>query len=70
MKTNFYQLDYTKQNGQNTQIVVKARNENEAIPNAKNVCYTGKDFRNPEQVPEQATFADTTSGHHSNRANR
>jgi hypothetical protein len=40
-----YTVTYTKKNGQIGTIEVTARNEKEAIANAKNQHYTGKDFR-------------------------
>ena len=45
MKANTYTVKYVKANGQHGEITVKARNENEAIGNAKNQRYTGKDFK-------------------------
>lgn len=47
MKATTYQVTYTKAIGTTGTILVKARNEHEAICNAKNCCYTGRDFRNP-----------------------
>jgi len=69
MKANHYQASYTKANNEQSTIIVKARDEKEAITSAKNVCYTGSNFHSPIQVEEQPTFADQTSGHHSNRSN-
>ena len=40
----FYQISYLKANGENGFINVKARNENEAISNAKDNCFTGSNF--------------------------
>jgi hypothetical protein len=43
--TQKFTISYTKANGQQSSFTVKARNENEAIGNAKNICYTGTDFK-------------------------
>ena len=60
MKANYHQqtatyycVNYTKTNGQKSTIEVKARNEKEAIANAKNICYTGSDFHTPERVSKK-----------------
>jgi hypothetical protein len=45
MKAQTYAVTYTKATGQIGVIRVKARNEQEAISNAKNLCFTGNDFR-------------------------
>lgn len=42
-----FEVTYDRQIGGTTTIVVKANNEKEAINNAKNQRYTGKNFRNP-----------------------
>jgi len=41
-----YLVDYTKGNGRKSTTIVKAQSKKEAIGNAKNLVYTGKDFRN------------------------
>ena len=69
MKANYYKVTYKQTNGSIGELVVKARDAKEAIKNAKNVCYTGRDFCNAIQVTKQPTFADITGGHHSNRMN-
>ena len=69
MKTNHYKVSYTKANNDRSSLIVKARDEKEALKNAQNVCYTGSNFHSPIQVEEQPTFAEQTSGHHSNRVN-
>ena len=69
MKANYYQVNYTKANSENSTLIVKARSESEALINAKNVCFTGSEFNTPIEVSEQTTFAEQTSGHHINRAN-
>jgi len=43
MKT--YKVNYTKHIGSTGVILVKANNESQAITNAKDLCATGKDFR-------------------------
>jgi hypothetical protein len=45
MTTQTYAVTYTNANGKNSVIRVKARNESEAISNAKNLCFTGSNFR-------------------------
>lgn len=42
-----FQVSYTKANGSNGTILVKAQDESQAIKNAQFSCFTGKDFRNP-----------------------
>ena len=46
MKTQSYKVTYTKAIGTNGTLIIKARNEKEALSNAKNTCKTGSDFRN------------------------
>lgn len=43
--TTKFTISYTKANGQTSSFTVKARNEKEAIGNAKNICYTGANFQ-------------------------
>lgn len=43
MKT--YNVTYTKAKGLKGIIMVKARNQKEALSNAKNCCFTGSNFR-------------------------
>lgn len=51
MKTSkLFEVTYDRQIGDSTTIIVKANNEKEAINNAKNQRYTGKNFRNPIRV--------------------
>lgn len=45
-----YEVKYTKAIGGEGKIIVKAENKNEAISNAKHLCATGSDFRNPVEV--------------------
>ena len=47
MKAQTYKVTYTKAIGTTGVLTVKARNEKEALANAKNTCKTGSDFRNP-----------------------
>lgn len=68
MKTSkFFQVSYTKRNGQESTMVVKARTAKEAIGNAKNVCFTGRNFSNPVEISKTETFASTHKGCGSNR---
>jgi hypothetical protein len=50
---NTYKVTYTKAIGGNGQIIVKAANERQAIVNAKNLCHTGRDFRDAIITDEQ-----------------
>lgn len=45
MKT--FEVTYTKRIGGTGTILVKAVNEENALVNAKHLCATGSDFRNP-----------------------
>lgn len=45
MKT--FEVTYTKKIGGNETILVKAVNEGNALVNAKYLCATGSDFRDP-----------------------
>ncbi|PUZ21822.1 hypothetical protein DCC81_24860 [Chitinophaga parva] len=47
-----FNVTYTTAKGTQGSIIVKARNENEAISNAKNACATGRDFRDAVQSKE------------------
>lgn len=49
---NNYQVNYTKSIGTQGTIIVRAENEQQAIRNAKNCCFTGKDFTNPTITTE------------------
>ena len=67
MKTiKYYQVDYTKWNGQQGSLNVIARNEHEAIANAKDNCFTGKDFFVVMEIPPTK---DTVKGGGSHRMN-
>ena len=43
--TQIYTIVYDRKIGGTNTILVKARNEREAIANAKNTTHTGKNFR-------------------------
>lgn len=45
-----FRVTYTKYIGGNGTIIVKAKDEIHAIANAKYLCVTGKNFREPQQV--------------------
>jgi hypothetical protein len=49
---NTYKVNYTKRIGGQGEIIVKAENEKQALGNAKNLCFTGSDFRNPTLTKE------------------
>lgn len=53
MKT--YKVTYTKAIGSEGSILVKANDESQALRNAKNLCATGSDFRNPVETTEEYT---------------
>ena len=50
MKT--FKVAYTKANGQEGSILVKGLNNQNALKNARNLCATGEDFRNPTETNE------------------
>jgi hypothetical protein len=43
-------VNYTKFIGGNSQIIVKAKNEKEAISTAKNLRFTGSNFHSPTKI--------------------
>lgn len=47
---NTYQVTGTNKQGEDRTIIVKARNENEALGNAKHLWFMGSNFRNPVLV--------------------
>lgn len=54
MKTSkTYSVSYDKKNGQSGTLFVLAMNENEALKNAKNCCFTGSNFRDAIETSEQ-----------------
>lgn len=44
MKAKYFKISYTKAIGGEGTLIAKGRNEKEAIANAKDNCFTGKDF--------------------------
>lgn len=54
----YYNVTYDKKVGGAGNLVVKARNEIEALKNAANLCFTGSNFRDPVVVEKQDTFSD------------
>ena len=54
MKTEIktFRVTYTKYIGGNGTIIVKAKDEIQAIANAKYLCATGKNFREPQQIED------------------
>ena len=68
MKTQrkYYKVSYTKANSHQGTINVKARNEREAIANAKDNCFTGSDFK---IIQEIEPTKDTVNGGGSHRMN-
>ena len=49
---SIYKVTYTKRVGGIGTILVKAHNEQDALVNAKHLCFTGSDFRNPTLTDE------------------
>lgn len=47
-----YNVTYTKKIGGNGVIMVKANSQEQAIANAKYLCFTGSDFRNATETNE------------------
>lgn len=45
-----FEVTYDRQIGGSTTIIVKANNEKEAINNARNQRWTGRNFRNPIRI--------------------
>lgn len=66
MKPKYYKISYLKANGQAGQLVAKGRNQAEAIANAKDNCFTGKDFK---VISETAPTKETVKGGGSHRMN-
>lgn len=48
-----FNVEYTKKVGGNGIIMVKADTNAEAIKNARYLCFTGSDFRNPVETKEE-----------------
>ena len=46
-----FKVFYTKRIGGTGSIIVKAIDENQAIRHAKYLCFTGRDFNSPLEVP-------------------
>jgi hypothetical protein len=49
--TKAFKITYTKKIGGQGTIIVKALDAENAIKNAKYLCFTGSDFCNPIEVP-------------------
>lgn len=47
IKSAAYSVNYTKANGQQGQIIVKAKSPEQALTNAKFLCFTGSKFNSP-----------------------
>ena len=45
-----YKVKYTKVNSTEGTIIVRAKTEQEAIKNAKYLCFTGSNFREPLKI--------------------
>ena len=66
-KRKYYQVSYIKNDRSWGVFNVKARNEKEAIANAKDNCYTGRNFKVINEIPPTK---DTIYGGGSHRANK
>ncbi len=64
-----YKVTYTKKIGGENTIIVKALSENQALKNAKNLCFTGHDFRNAVETNELYIKPSKLGYQGSNRAN-
>ena len=62
--TKYFEVSYTKAIGGTSTLNAKGRNENEAIANAKDNCFTGSDFK---IIREIAPTRDTVRGGGSQR---
>lgn len=54
--TNFrlvYEVEYTRKVGGTGTIIVRAKNEKMALINAKELCFTGSDFRNANETKKE-----------------
>lgn len=60
MKT--FKVYYTKKIGGEGSIIVKAENDKQALINAKNLCYTGKDFRNAKVIDDSLYIKPSKQG--------
>ena len=47
-----FRVTYTKYTGDNGTRIVKAKDEIQAVANAKYLCATGKNFREPQQIDD------------------
>lgn len=47
-----FRVTYTKYIGGDGTIIVKAKDEIQAVANAKYLCATGKNFREPQQIDD------------------
>ena len=59
-----FRVIYTKYIGGNGTIIVKAKDEMQAINNAKYLCATGKDFREPQQIDDSLYTKPRKQGFH------
>lgn len=66
MKPNYYKVSYITATGKNETVTVKARNEAEAIANAKDNRFTGSEFK---VLGLTTPTKDTVKGGGSHRAN-
>lgn len=49
-KSKTFKVEYTKYIGGTGSIVVKGQDDQQALRNARNLCATGSDFRNVQEV--------------------
>jgi len=61
-KSNTYIVNYTKRIGGQGTIIVRAHNEEQAIKNAKFLCFTGSDFNNPTLIDDSLYIKPSMQG--------
>jgi hypothetical protein len=57
MKKHYY-VTYDNAKGNKSTMIVEARSEKEALKNAENLCWTGSNFRSPEETTPAETFGE------------
>jgi len=65
-RVRYFKVEYTKRVGGRNSVVVKGRNKNEALQNARYNIFTGRDFKVIRRVPKTIY---TVKGPGANRAN-
>lgn len=60
--TKTYSVNYTKKIGGQGTIIVKASSPEQAIKNAKFLCFTGSDFNNPTLIDDSLYIKPSMQG--------